>query len=93
MKLNLLPTYVSKEKQSKTAWVLSLLIAVVAIVFSVGLMTSSAKALADQLNAGALPVPLEQQELVNVEATLGRTAEVDGQDWRERQAGRFAQAF
>jgi len=33
-----------------------------------------AKTLAGQLNAGALPVPLEQLELTNVEATLGRQA-------------------
>jgi SecD/SecF fusion protein len=33
-----------------------------------------AKTLANQLNAGALPVPLEQQGLVSVEATLGNQA-------------------
>jgi len=33
-----------------------------------------AKTLANQLNAGALPVPLEQIELTNVEATLGSQA-------------------
>ena len=33
-----------------------------------------AKTLANQLNAGALPVPLEQIELTNVEATLGNQA-------------------
>lgn len=34
----------------------------------------SAKTLANQLNAGALPVPLEQLQLTNVEATLGNQA-------------------
>jgi len=34
----------------------------------------SAKTLANQLNAGALPVPLEQLQLDNIEATLGRQA-------------------
>jgi SecD/SecF fusion protein len=34
----------------------------------------SAKTLANQLNAGALPVPLEQLQLTNVEATLGAQA-------------------
>ncbi|MEP6755792.1 MAG: protein translocase subunit SecD [Chthonomonadales bacterium] len=34
----------------------------------------SAKALADQLNAGALPVPLTEEQVVNVEATLGKQA-------------------
>jgi SecD/SecF fusion protein len=34
----------------------------------------SAKRLADMLNAGALPVPLEQEELSFVEATLGKRA-------------------
>src|SRR5262249_48346907 len=33
-----------------------------------------AKTLANLLNAGALPVPLEQMELTNVEATLGAAA-------------------
>jgi SecD/SecF fusion protein len=34
----------------------------------------SAKLLAEQLNAGALPVPLEVEQVVNVEATLGSQA-------------------
>ncbi len=34
----------------------------------------SAKALADQLNAGALPVPLIEEETVNIEPTLGKQA-------------------
>ena len=34
----------------------------------------SAKALSDQLNAGALPVPLELQETRKLEATLGAEA-------------------
>jgi SecD/SecF fusion protein len=34
----------------------------------------SARILANQLNAGALPVPLKQEQIVNVEATLGTQA-------------------
>ena len=34
----------------------------------------TAKVLADQLNAGALPVPLTEEQVVNVEATLGKQA-------------------
>ena len=35
---------------------------------------ASAKALSDQLNAGALPVPLEEVEVRKLEATLGTEA-------------------
>jgi hypothetical protein len=47
MKLNLLPTYVSKEKQSKAAWVISILIVLVAVAASLIMITTSNKALAD----------------------------------------------
>src|SRR5690242_233518 len=47
MKLNLLPTYVSKEKQSKAAWVIAILVVIVAIGLSLAMITMSAKSLSD----------------------------------------------
>lgn len=41
MKLNLLPTYVSKEKQAKTAWVLSSLLALASVAAAVGMVIFS----------------------------------------------------
>lgn len=47
MKLNLLPTYVSKEKSAKTALVFSVLIAALAILAAVWMRVSSRQSLAD----------------------------------------------
>ncbi len=47
MKLNLLPTYVTKEKLAKTAWVFSGLIMIVGLVIALGLTFLSQKRLKD----------------------------------------------
>ncbi|MBX7134329.1 MAG: hypothetical protein K1X67_16775 [Fimbriimonadaceae bacterium] len=47
MKLNLLPTHVSKSGQAKTATIVSLLMVVLSIAAAVFMLTSSKKALAD----------------------------------------------
>jgi Tfp pilus assembly protein PilN len=51
MKLNLLPATVSRGRQSKTAWVISIVIIFVGIGISLAMTLSSAKALADAKQA------------------------------------------
>ena len=83
MKLNLLPTTVSKQRQSKTAWVFFVLILVVAILASAGMtfyansQLAEAKAAADELKQKAVNAyALSQQadEIIAKAAPIIRNA-------------------
>jgi len=81
MKLNLLPTYVSKEGQSRTAWVISGLVAAASIAAAVFLISSSAKRLQDakervtqweQKAADALATGKKADEIIARATTVDR---------------------
>ncbi len=65
MKLNLLPTYVSKERSAKAAWVFSFLIAAVSIVASVFMFQKSSSDLETAKNE-ALDVKPRAEEAVRI---------------------------
>jgi hypothetical protein len=68
MKLNLLPTYVSKEKQSRTAWVVSILVAVMSIIGALAMITLSAAKL-DKVKEEARALEAPAAEAVAVAAS------------------------
>lgn len=77
MKLNLLPTHVSKSGQAKTATIMSLLMVVVSIAAAVFMLTSSKKAVADAKQK-ALDVKPQADQAVAIAKMADKL--INGQD-------------